>query len=243
MIKKNKIEDYDIQIDLLKLLHKIKRWLWLIILTGMITGAGTAAYTKYIITPQYASTAMVYVLTKETTLTSLADLQIGSQLTQDYKVMISSRPVLEEVISTLGIPISYKELKNKIRIDNPADTRILTLTVHDSNPEQAKLLVNQIALTASDFIGDLMEMVPPKIIEEGVVSNIPTSPNVKNNGITGALLGIMAACGVLAAGVIMDDTVCTEEDVERYLNMPVLAAVPNSECTEKSNSGFLRKTK
>ena len=45
---------------------------------------------------------MVYVLSKETTLTSLADLQIGSQLTKDYSVMITSRPVLEQVIKNQG---------------------------------------------------------------------------------------------------------------------------------------------
>ena len=241
MITNNKNEDYEIQIDLIKLFYKLKRWLWLIVLTALLTGTGAMMYSKYIIMPQYSSTAMLYILTKETTLTSLADLQIGSQLTQDYKVMISSRPVLEAVVNSLGINISYKELKKRIKIDNPADTRIITLTVQDSDPERAKMLVNQVALTASDYIGDLMEMVPPKIIEEGEVPVIQTSPNVRIFGILGAILGAFTVCAGLTAGVIMDDTVCTEEDVERYLNMPVLAVVPNCGRTVKKKSGFLRK--
>ena len=68
--------------------------LGIIILFGGVAGA----FSAFVLTPQYKSTAMVYILSKETTLTSLADLQIGSQLTKDYSVMITSRPVLEEVI-------------------------------------------------------------------------------------------------------------------------------------------------
>ena len=54
---------------------------------------------------------MVYVLSKETTLTSLADLQIGSQLTKDYSVMITSRPVLEQVIENQGLNMTYGQFK------------------------------------------------------------------------------------------------------------------------------------
>ena len=83
------------------------------------------AFSKIALTPMYTSTSMMYAVSKETTLTSLADLQIGSQLTQDYKVIITSRPVLEEVIGDLDLNISYEILKSKISINNPADTRIL----------------------------------------------------------------------------------------------------------------------
>ena len=84
------------------------------------------------ITPQYSSTAMMYILSKETTLTSLADLQIGSQLTKDYKILVTSRPVLEGVIETLGLDMKYEGLKGKISIGNPTDTRILSVTVNES---------------------------------------------------------------------------------------------------------------
>ena len=68
---------------------------------------------RVVLTPQYTSTAMVYILSKETTLTSLADLQIGSQLTKDYKIIVTSRPVLEDVIEGLELNTTYKDLKKK----------------------------------------------------------------------------------------------------------------------------------
>ena len=95
----------EMEIDLLQLFEALKKKIW-VILAAMIIGGGLAgAYSKFVITPQYSSTAMMYILSKETTLTSLADLQIGSQLTKDYKILVTSRPVLEGVIETLGLDI------------------------------------------------------------------------------------------------------------------------------------------
>ena len=109
-------------------------------------------------------------------MTSLADLQIGSQLTQDYKVLVSSRPVMEGVINHLKLDYSYKELAGKLTVENPQNTRILSLTVRDENPYMAKQIVDDIANTASDYIGEIMEMVPPKMIEDVWWHRSPTAP-------------------------------------------------------------------
>lgn len=229
-MKTNSMDDnQEIQIDLLELFYKLKRKLWLIILITVLSGAGAGVYSKYILTPQYTSTAMLYVLSKESSMTSLADLQVGSQLTKDYKIMITSRPVMEEVVESLGLNMSYKDLKKRISVTNPTDTRILTLAVQDTDPERAKKIVDEIALTASEYIGDMMEMVQPKIIEEGEVPSVKTGPDNKKNALMGAVAGMLFILTLLTVGVIIDDTIRTEEDVERYLGLSVLAAVPNRE--------------
>ena len=96
----------EMEIDLLELFRVWKKKLWLIILVTFLGGTVGFAFSKIALTPMYTSTSMMYAVSKETTLTSLADLQIGSQLTQDYKVIITSRPVLEEVIGDLDLNIS-----------------------------------------------------------------------------------------------------------------------------------------
>ena len=67
------------------------------------------------------------VLTKETTLsTTVADLQIGSQLTKDYTVLLQPvRDVLNKVIDNLDLKMNYRQLREISTIENPADTRIL----------------------------------------------------------------------------------------------------------------------
>ena len=223
----------DMEIDLLELLFEFKKRAWIIILAAVIGCLGAGAYSRLILTPVYTSTAMVYVLSKETTLTSLADLQIGSQLTKDYSVMITSRPVLERVIEKQGLNMTYGQLKARIRISNPADTRILNMTVSDTDPVRAKAIVDEVANASSDYIGDIMEMVPPKIIEQGVVPENPASPSIRKNAVLGGLAFVIAACAVIALKVIMNDTVRSEEDVDKYLGISVLASIPDDDGMNK----------
>lgn len=60
---------------------------------------------------------------------------------------------------------------SKITINNPNDTRILSITAQDPDPVMAKDIADSVAMTSSEYIGDIMEMVPPKVIEEGTVSD------------------------------------------------------------------------
>lgn len=218
--------DEEIQINLLELLFALRKKIWLIILAAILGGGLAGAYSKFIITPQFTSTAMVYVLSKETTLTSLADLQIGSQLTQDYKIIITSRPVLNEVISDLALDMSYVELKQKIQIKNQQDTRILTIEVQDPDPHRAKTITDKVAYTSAEYIGEIMEMTPPKMIEDGEIPINRTSPSTKRNAVMGAMVGMVLVCGIVVLRVILNDSIKTEDDVERYLNLSTLAVIP-----------------
>lgn len=219
-------DNEEIEIDLFELFMELKRRIWVILGVAVLCAGVAGAFSAFVLTPQYTSTAMVYILSKETTLTSLADLQIGSQLTKDYKIIVTSRPVLEDVISSLGLDTTYKDLKKKITIDNPADTRILSISVMDPDPQLAKTIADKIASTASDYIGDIMEMVPPKLIEDGEVPLMKTSPSNTKNAVIGGLVGALLVSGLVTVRVVLNDTVRTEEDVTKYLGLSVLASVP-----------------
>ena len=216
----------EMEIDLKELLFEFKKKLWLILLAAIIGSGIAGAFSALVMKPQYTSSSMLYVLSKETTLTSLADLQIGTQLTNDYRVLVSSRPVLEVVIEELGLDMSYETLEKRLSISNPADTRILTLTVTDGDPVMAKTIVDAITDRVSEYIGDIMEMEAPKVIEYGQVSMNPVSPNIMRNAAVGGLLGIVLVCGIVTILVITNDTVQTEEDVEKYLGLSTLAVIP-----------------
>ena len=236
-------DDDEIEIDLRELLFEMKKKIWFI-LAGLLIGAAiTGAYSKFLITPQYKSEAKLYVLSKETTLTSLADLQIGSQLTQDYKVLVGSRPVLQGVVDHMKLDMTYRELEKKLTIDNPNNTRILTLTIKDPNPYLAKAIVDEVANTASDYIGEIMEMVPPKLIEDGEVATEKASPSVLRNTLIGAVLGLLLVCGIIVVRVILNDTVKSEEDVSKYLDLPVLAVIPKKGGNSDSKKGQRRQKK
>ena len=223
-----KVHDEDaMQIDLMEVFFALKKRI-LIIAAAFLAGAALAgAYTKLLVTPVYSSTAKLLVLSKETTLTSLADLQLGTQLASDYSVLLTSRPVLQETVENLDLKEGYGALRSHISVVNPADTRILEITVTDPDPEMAKTIVNELADVSSAYIGRQMEVVPPKVIEEGVVPSAPTSPNVLKNTILGALAGLVIAAGIIVVRTIINDTIRSEDDVEKYLGIPVLASIPD----------------
>lgn len=244
MERNSLVKDNDeIEIDLRELLTTLKRRLWLIVLALLLGGGAAGAYSKLVLTPQYTSTAMLYVLSKETTLTSLADLQIGSQLTTDYRIIMTSRPVLQNVIDSLGLEMSYRMLRSKLSIDNPTESRILTVTVKDPDPRLAKMIVDEVAYTASDYIGDIMEMVPPKMIEEGEIVPVPVSPNNRKNTLLGAIAGAALVCGLTFLEVILNDTIRTDEDVAKYLGLTVLASVPEREGEDKDPGKYKKEKK
>lgn len=234
------MEKYDNdEIDLKELFFELKKRWWMI-LVAMILGAGAfGAYSKFVMVPQYKSTSMVYVLSKETTLTSLADLQIGSQLTKDYSVIVTSRPVLQQAIDNLGIyNMSYRDLRKKLTIDNPSDTRVMSLTVTDKDPYTAKALVDSVAQTSSQYIAEIMEMTPPKIVEDGEIPTVQSSPNTKKNAAIGGLLGAVLVGGIIVLMTIMNDTIKTEDDIERYLGLSLLASIPDRD--GKDGKGYGR---
>ena len=220
-------DDDEVEIDLRELYYALKKRV-LVILAAVLAGAVIAgAATKLFITPVYSATATMLVLTKETTLSSLADLQIGSQLTKDYNILITSRTVLQDVVDELNLDMTYKELMECITIENPSDTRILSITAIDKDPKMAKKIADTLAKTSADFIGDKMEVIPPKIIEVGKIATERTSPSVMKNSAIGFLLGFLACAAIVVVYAVMDDTIKTEEDIEKYLGVSVLAKVPD----------------
>lgn len=216
-----------VEIDLLELLFAFRRRILWIVLAAILGGGISFAGTRVLMTPMYESTTTMLVLTSETTLSSLSELQLGTQLTNDYEILTKSRAVLETVIENLNLNLGYEQLNNMVSISNPEDSRIMEITLTYPDPEEAKAIVDEIASVTSEFIGDQMEGIPPKIIDQGEVPSGPSSPSVSRNTLLGILLGIVVSCGIITVITVMDDTIRTEEDIEYYLGIPTLASVPD----------------
>ena len=230
------MENEEIEIDLLQLWNAVRHRIWLVLLAGFIVADIAFAITKFLITPMYSSSATMLVVTKETTLSSLADLQLGSQLTNDYEILISSRPVLQETIEELDLDTDYKHLRNTITISNPNDSRMLIISTLQADPELAKNVVDTLARISSDYIAEKMEVTAPKIIEEGEVPLVQSSPSLVRNTAIGGLLGILAAVFLICVAVILNDSIQTEDDIERYLQLPVLAVIPDKNGSSRKSA-------
>ncbi len=226
----------EIEIDLIELLYLLKTRLWIILLTAVILASGAGLVSSFLITPMYQSTAKLYILTKSTSITSLADIQLGTQLTQDYMVLIKSRPVVTKVIDNLELDMTYEQLVRIITISNTSNTRILEIKVEYPDSYMAKRIVDEFASVSKTQIAKIMDTAEPTVVEDGYASPYPSSPNIKKNILIAALVGAVLSSGVIIVLHLMDDTLKTSEDVEKYLGLTTLGLIPVEQSKDKGGN-------
>lgn len=217
----------EIEIDLKELFFLLLHAWKLIVLSAIFFAVVTTIVNQFLITPQYDSTAKMYVIPK-TEDSSFANIQVGTSLTQDYLDVVQSRPVLEEVIEDMKLDQEYKELVPKITVENPTDTRVLEITVRDDDPVTAKKIVDEITKVSTNFIADRMNQDKPKVLQWGYVDVDPISPRIKRNTCIGFVAGGLLMSLLIIINHIMNDTICDTEAIEKYLELNTLAEIPEN---------------
>ncbi|MCR5735526.1 MAG: capsular biosynthesis protein [Lachnospiraceae bacterium] len=224
--------DNVIEIDLKELaIVLISRWVYLL-LSGILAAVIAFVLRFFVINPVYESTALLYVLTKSTSITSLADLQTGANLTQDYLIVTKGRPVLEKVIDYLSLPEDYEELEKKVEVNNPTNTRFIEIIVRDEDPVRAKAICDRIAEVASAFIAEKMDQDPPNIVQHGYADGEPVTHGVLFFTAAGFAIGFLIAAALITVSFITNDDIITPEDVENKAGLKVLASLPMGETEE-----------
>jgi len=224
--QKNTAENDVIEIDLREVFSVLWHRLWVLILAFLIGAGVLYGCSRFIITPLYSSSSMIYILTKTTSITSLTDLQMGSQLTVDFQTLATSRPVVESVIQKLKLNTTYESLVKTIKVENPQNTRILKTTVTNKDPELAMQISNAMSDAIADQVANVMTTDKPTTVEQAVVSSVPSSPHILRNTIGGAFAALLIAIAAILIRHFSDDTIKTDEDVEKYLGTSVIAAFP-----------------
>ncbi|MDD3184600.1 MAG: Wzz/FepE/Etk N-terminal domain-containing protein [Anaerostipes sp.] len=229
----------EIEIDLRELFFVLKKHVLIVILTAVVFAGGAGVITKFAMTPIYSSTAQLYVFSKNTSLANLTDLELGTKLTQDYMVLVTTRPVLNQVIKDLKLSYTYEDMVGKVTAQNPTDTRILQLTVSDPDPELAQKMTQDLAKVTSTMVAKKMAMDAPTILEDSYLPKNPDSPNTKKNVLAGGILGLCLAAFIILLIHLMNDTVRTEDDIEKYLGLNTLTSIPlnKEEAKERKHKG------
>lgn len=216
-----------IEIDVLELLNLMLHRLWLILLCGILVGGAAFVLSAFVLTPQYESTTKIYILNKtENTNLTYSDTQLATQLTKDYGELITCRYVLETVIGQCGLEDDYEDLEKRVSVENAADTRIIGITVKDPNPVMARDLADCIRDVASEHIKSVTAVEAVNVVDAANLPDEPSEPSVLKWSAIGALIGIFLCVLILAIRYIADDTIKSEDDVEKYLALSTLALIP-----------------
>lgn len=243
MENQNQRNNEETEIDLVELFWVLWRKLPLMIAVGLFTALLAFGGSKFLITPSYQSTTKIYILNKQDSSANVTynDLQVGTQLVKDYSELIKSRFVLEAVIEQLELPISYEQLSGKVAVSTPTDTRVISITVTDSSPVMAMKIANAVREAASIHIRNVMDIEAVNIVETANVPTHKASPSVGKNTMMGGMLGILIVAAIVILSHLLNDTIQTEEDVEKYLGISTLAMIPLNEADSKKKKKKYKK--
>lgn len=219
-----KLDKDEIEIDLGALLREaLRRW-WVFLITAAICGL------LALITPQYESQAMLYILSKTTSVTSFADFQISTELTADFEVIATSKPVIDGALERMeeedGVTLTREDVEEMLEVSNAADTRILVITATDPDPSVACIVANAVAAETADQMAYIMKSDPPTTVEEAEVAEEPVSPSLMRNTALGVLIGILLVAVYVTIQYIRNDNIKNQEEVQRYLGLNTLAVIP-----------------
>ncbi len=214
------------ELDLFDLLRYILRKYKIIAAVGLIGFLTSAFYAVFMTTPIYEATAQLYVVNSQDSVVNLADLQIGTYLTSDYKLVFDTWEVNRMVIENLNLPYSVNTLRGMTQVSNPSGTRALLITVSSTKPAEAAQIANEMAEVARKYISDTMLTEMPSLFSSALEPVAPVKPQKKRIIAVGTLVAMMLAVWGVLIAYVRDDKIKTGADVAKYTGTMPLAVIP-----------------
>lgn len=205
----------------------LKRW-WILAICTVLCTAAAVWWSYHKMNPVYQTSTTLYVgksIDTEGILSS--DLSLGTQLINDYREIAKSRMVASTVIEELGIKdISAAAMAGKVSVNQRGETRVIQISVADTNPQMAKELANQFAEAFKKKVTEIMQIENVQIIDKAELPTYPVSPNKKRITLFAFALGFAIGIGIIFLLEYLDDTVKTPDDIHKYLDLPVVGTIP-----------------
>ena len=200
---------------------------WKVIFLMMLIGAVLMGlYHTFLKQPSYQADASIFITSNESVI-SFTDLQLSSELTEDYAKIIKSRNVLKQVIKELDLDLDYRGLSKLVSVTNPDNSHIITITVTCGDVELCRDIANSLMNIGLDRIYQVVGSSEPTVIDYSEAEAVDEiTPALTKYLAIGLLLGLIAACGLICVRYMTDTTLKTEDDLKRYLDIPVLSVVP-----------------
>ena len=222
-------EEKEMEIDLLSLFfYLIQKWK--ILLLGAIIGGILAEGMTLLKTPMYQSTSTLYMLSKTTSITSMADLQLGSELSSDFTIIASSQPVVDAAVESLkedkNITLTRGQIQNMLSVANKEDTRMLSITVTSDDPELSYEVADAVTTAAVAQMAAITQTDPPTIVEHPEGASDAMDNGMRKNLAVGILAGLVLVAAIYVILYMMNDRIQTEEDIQTYLDATVLGVIP-----------------
>ena len=222
------------EIDLIDLIKKISNHIYLIISLAFIIGGLCFAYSKFLVLPTYESNATMIISSSnqngnkgDIANIELNQIQANKALISTYSEIVKSKGIADQVIKNLSLNMGYEEFSKKVSIEPVKDTQIISVNVVDSVPTRAMDIANETANIFKSSIGDIMKVDNVQILDGATIHVEPVSPNVSKNTVVGDIIGLVLGIIISMFKELYDISIKSAEEVEEYLNLPVIGVLPD----------------
>lgn len=223
--------EQEISLDLRAIYYMLRKRLVMIIAITLVAAITSGIVSFLVLTPIYESKISI-VIGKTPTENGqkqqyeYSDIMMYQNLIKTYAKIAQSRTVAQNTISRLSINSKVEEVMAQTSVTPQNDTQIMDIKVRNISKVLAKDLVNALA---TEFIKEAKRIYPDgnvQIIDKAVLPRIPVKPNKKLNVAIAFMLGFMVSIGLAFVLEYMDNTIKTEQDIEKTLGLPVLGIIP-----------------
>ncbi|PEF23310.1 YveK family protein [Bacillus pseudomycoides] len=206
----------------------------LVMIIAITIGAAlvSAIVSFYFITPIYQTSTQILVnQKKQEGVFQPGEVQTSLQLTNTYKVIVKSPVILDQVKEKLKLNMSTGALNNKINVANEKDSQVIAVTVQDKDAKLARDIANTTAEVFKSKIAKIMSVDNVTILSKAEVAEgqSPIKPNKMLNVAIAFVVSLMASVGLAFLLEYLDNTFKKEEDIEKFLGLPVLGVISHIE--------------
>lgn len=216
-------------LNLEDILDVIKRNLIMIISLTLLFGALAAFATAFLMTPQYEAKTQILVSQAQESDAAVnnQNIQASLQLINTYRDIIKSPTVLDDVVANLNLEQTTAALSNRIAVSNQDQSQVVTVTVTDEVAENGEIIANEVATVFQEKVADVMSVDNVSILAPADIgaNPSPVSPQPLINIAIGLILGALLGLGIAFLRAFLDKRVTTEEEMQKYLDLPVLGTV------------------
>ena len=212
---------------------RIMRRRWKLIVSCLVVATAVAAAVTFQMTPQYASSARLFV---STTPSNTGEAYTGSlfsaQRVTSYADLAAGQELSSRVIDSLGLDMDPAELAANVEATVVPETVILEVSVTDPDPEQAQVLTKAVASELTAYVAELetppgsdRPLLKASVVDPAVLPTTPVSPKpVRNLGLA-AILGLLLGLGLAVLRELLDTTVKNPADAADASESPVMAGI------------------
>ena len=189
-------------------------------------------YSYFMVEPDYKATTKL-VLTqssvdsKDDSITQ-ADVTLNSKLVSTYGEIIKTDNVLKTVVNNINNPdITIKDIKENVTVKSVKETELLEITVKNANPNYAAQIANEIAKVFCERVVEIYSISNTYVLDRAEPDATPYNINHIKDIAVFAFIGVIVAVVYILIANMLDNTIKTEQDIEKIGGLLVLSTIPD----------------